>query len=283
MAVFKPESLLSQYHRWEVSPKGKRVIQWSLDARRALILAKRLNFKDLGESPLITNNLDGLSAPNTTVQTTIDPYRNQLEKRRVDDFYGGVTKDQVNIANSDRHDLIEDSVYIIDIDYNNAQGGNGYGHRVIKLPFIPKELKYSPTSHFAVIKPMGRNTPLYHFTGAEDKLDFEIDWYSFNDDRMDVITNCRILEALSKGDGYEGKPHRVILQWGDNDKLFKDHTFIVVSAPYVLTQFSKGHINADKVLVRTSMMPVQARQTVTLARVADDNLTHLEIEKVAQI
>ena len=93
-----------------------------------------------------------------------------------------------------RGNLIEDFVAIIDID----AGGVDQGTDIIKLPFIPKELNYNSESTFVAVKPIGANNPRYQFTGAEDKLEFEIDWYSFDEDRRDVITNCRKIESLSK-------------------------------------------------------------------------------------
>lgn len=170
---------------------------------------------------------------------------------------------------------LQDSITIIDID---AEGINK-GLKYIKLPFIPKEINWNSTSNFVGIKPIGRNNPKYHFTGSEDQVEFEIDWHSFDIDREDVIRNCRVLEALSKGDGYNNPPHRVLLQWGWEDILFRDVIFIVIAAPYKLNRFNKGQLDNGEV-VSTALLPIQATQKVTLARITSHNLSSKEIHLV---
>lgn len=169
----------------------------------------------------------------------------------------------------------EDFITIIDID---ALGPNK-GIRYIKLPFIPKEMAWNSETSYVAIKPMGRNNPKYHYTGGEDKLEFEIDWHSFDSSREDVIRNCRAIEALSKGDGYSNPPHRVMIQWGWQNILFRDIIFIITSAPYRLTQFNKSQKDSIGV-VDTAMLPIQAYQKVTLARITTKNLTSNEIQLV---
>jgi len=243
-------------------------VQFGLDFRRALILKKRA---DEGE-------LFSTAGPDTQTQNIIEAERENLQNRRsgnapfVDSKYHSF-KTPIGAS------IVEDYVAIIDIDY---QGYNS-GHRVIKLPYIPKELNYNSDSNYAVIKPIGRNTSRYHFVGSEDKIEFEIDWHSTDPSRLDVISKCRMIEALSKSDGYDAPPHRVLLQWGSNSVLFQDHIFVVLNAPYRLVQFNKAQVNQGSgVIERTDMLPVQAYQKVTLARISSTNLTKNDIEYVAK-
>lgn len=198
--------------------------------------------------------------------------REELIKKResvVEQSYVGLNKTWY------QGDIVTDYVSIIDID---AQGYN-QGINVIKLPFIPRELNWNTQSSFVAIKPVGRNNPRYHYTGSEDNLEFEVDWHSFDSNRDDVIKNCRAIEALSKSDGDSNPPHRVLLKWGEGDVLFRDITFIVIGAPYTLSRFNKSQY-MNNTLQKTDLLPIQAIQKVTLARITRDNLSYKDITQV---
>ena len=267
MATIKTlDDLIGKYNRAIPLPAMRNVVQWSLDARRLLIFGKRA----------AGGVLIGTSAPDTNNQPEIEKAREDIEKKQ------SGAKPVNNISahsfkTTEGAEIVNDYIAIIDIDFL----GYNKGTNVIKLPFIPRELAYNCDSTFVAIKPMGRNNPKYHFVGSEDKLEFEIDWHSFLQTRDDVITKCRMIEALSKADGYSNPPHRVLLQWGSNNILFREHVFVVLSAPYRLTHFNKAQISqATGKIELTNMMPIQAYQKVTLARITSANLTKREIEYV---
>jgi hypothetical protein len=250
------------------SPKLGGEVQFALDFRRALILGPRYK----------AGVLFGTTGPDTQIQPTLEQEREAIQARQ-----SLMAPDADNKTHSFKTPVgasrVDDYVALIDIDYD----GYNEGYRVIKFPFIPKELDYNSDSSYAIIKPMGRNTSRYHFMGSEDRLEFEIDWHSVDQSRMDVISKCRMVEALSKGDGYNKPPHRVILQWGQNSVLFQDHVFVVMSAPYRMTHFNKAQVNQSTGSVeRTNMLPIQAYQKVTLARISSVNLTKNDIEYVAK-
>lgn len=167
------------------------------------------------------------------------------------------------------------TVSIIDL----GDGSPNQERETIDLLTIPRELNWNSESNYAVIRPLGRNNPWYHFTGSEDKLEFEIDWYSVERNREDVIKSCRKLEALSKTDGYGANPHKVLLKWGNDDKLFSGMRFIVKAAPYRLTHFN-GYQRQDKQIVSTQLLPIQAYQKMILLRVTDYNLNYEDIRRV---
>lgn len=240
-------------------------VQGGIEARRATIFFRRLRGGAIGI-------LNDDKAPNVNTQPEIENWRTQRTAR----------PEVVSAPNTNTHNFtpykgqkIQDYVAIIDVD---SQGPN-QGYEVIKLQTVPKELEWDSESTFAVIKPMARNTPFYHYTGGESKLRFDIDWYSTSWDRTEVIRNCRRIESLSKADGYQGNPHRVLLKWGEGDVLFKNIYFQVISASYKLTQFNKANLR-DGVIERTHMLPVQAYQTVILARIDESNLTLEQIKSV---
>lgn len=135
------------------------------------------------------------------------------------------------------------------------------------LQTIPREIRVNPDSNWVAIASMGRNNPLYHFTGSEDTIEFEISWYSDYYNRKDVLTKCKWLEALSKADGYNKPPSAIKFIYGD---LFKNSKFIVAKAPYTLSLFNREF----------QMMPLLAVQQITLKRITTTNLTRNEITKL---
>lgn len=153
-------------------------------------------------------------------------------------------------------DRIDRDLYIIDTVSGKS----------VKLPFVPKELRYNPESNFKAIASMGRNNPFYHFTGAEDSLEFEIDWFAQEEHRADVILNCKWVESLSKNDAYDNPPPPVILHW--NIDMFKDSVWLITSAQYRLLDF-QAHRN---------MFAQQAYQQVTLKRITTTNLKRSDIQ-----
>lgn len=158
------------------------------------------------------------------------------------------------ILKGDYFDTHEGRMYFIDLDTGEKLGFMG----------LPHELDYNPETSWAVIKPFGRNTPLYHYTGAEDTLLIELSWWAEAEDKMDVIARCKWLESMSKSDGSLNRPHYIRLLWGG---LYSKSTWIVSSARYILTDFdrTRGH------------RPSHARQTVVLKRVMENNRTTEEI------
>lgn len=142
--------------------------------------------------------------------------------------------------------------------------------RVAKLPFVPKELSINPDSSFKTIASMGRNNPFYHFTGSEDSIEFEIDWFAQEESRLDVIRNCKLIESWSKNDAYNNPPPAVILHW--NSKLFSSELslWLITAAPYRLKDFQ----------AHRSMLPQQAYQQITMKRVTLQNLSRNEIQNI---
>lgn len=171
-----------------------------------------------------------------------------------------------------------DYITIVDYDYATGTHDDKRYYDKLKIPFVPRELNIEPESNFVGIASFGRNNPIYQFTGSEDTITFDIDWHSDQANREDVIFNCRWIEALSKADGYDEMPHRVMIIWGNGNKLFQDHLFILEKAPYKLSQFVKGYKDPKTgERVSTSMLPQQAIQRITLKRLTETNLTSREI------
>lgn len=171
----------------------------------------------------------------------------------------------------------------------------------IGMQFVPRELDYKPESSFVAIESMGRNNPLYHYTGSEDTLSFELDWHIESNMFDDVLGKCKKLEALSKNNGFDEPPHPVLLVWGG--LMFSDAKWLMVAAPYKLSGFynkiglftSRGEttgtvteatagqqqldpkFNPEDAFFPAGMLPSQAYQSITLKRITDNNRTRNQI------
>lgn len=139
----------------------------------------------------------------------------------------------------------------------------------IRLQFVPKILEYTPESNFVSLPSMGRNNPFYQYTGSEDILGFEIDWFFETEDTKDVLERCKKLEAMTKNNGYDMPPPLIKLLW--NNVLFNKTTWLMTSAKYTLSNW-----NGQK-----AMLPRQAIQQVVLRKVTDSNFTHDTIRHIS--
>lgn len=247
--------VLPYYNKALAEKPVSKVVQWSLHARELKLLIDRRS----KAVPL---------PPDTTTQGLESDLKILEEKRKAEVSYPNTVTTSLYSG-----PVLDDYIAIIDLD---ADGPNK-GYNVIKLPFIPKEVSWNSEPSFVAIKPMGRNLPKYHYVGAEDRLEFEIDWHSFDENREDVIRNCRAIESLSKNDAYNNPPHRVAVMWGMYDRLFSNHVFIVLSATYTLNQFNKNQYSKNTIL-NTALLPIQAYQKVVLGRISSNNLRKKDIE-----
>ncbi len=108
----------------------------------------------------------------------------------------------------------------------------------LDIQFMPKELATDRTANFADIAIVGRNNPLHHYTGGDNSLSFEFDFYSETENREDVIEKCRLLESWSMNDG-DTPPEQIRLTFG---RLFKaDEIWIIKKVAVRYSLFSPEH------------------------------------------
>lgn len=164
------------------------------------------------------------------------------------------------------------------IIFNMNSTDNGYQY--ITLQNRPPELEFQGETAWATIKSFGRNVPMYHFTGAEDKIQLQISWFCNDPNRpWEVVQKCRLLEAWSKADGYYAGPPILQIDWGGSG-LFSNALFILTSANYILKNFRDGHI--DRRLekpewVDGKLYPMAATQELVFNRVSGTNPLHSSI------
>lgn len=160
--------------------------------------------------------------------------------------------------------------------------GSDRGYQYITLQTRPKELEYQGETSWATIKSFGRNVPMYHFTGAEDKIQLQISWFCNDPMRpWEVIQKCRLLEAWSKANGYYSGPPILQLDWGGSG-LFANALFILSSANYILKSFRDGYINRREEVsqpewVDGKLYPMAATQELIFNRVSGTNPLHSSI------
>lgn len=146
----------------------------------------------------------------------------------------------------------------------------------------PNRLEFKGETSWAAIKSMGRNTPMYHFTGAEDVIQFNISWFCDDPDHLDEVVNkCRFLEAWTKANGYQASPPVIQIQWG-NSEIFKDHYYILTSATYTLENFNdfirvNGNERKDLKAADGQLLPSTATQELIFKRVSATNLSWNDI------
>lgn len=160
-------------------------------------------------------------------------------------------------------------------------------YQYIELQVRPQLIDFKGETTWASIKSMGRNTPMYHYTGAEDVLQFNVSWFRTDPNHPDeVINKCRVLEAWSKANGYKAAPPILMIQWGgdSDDSLFEDQLFILMSATYTLKNFNDTSRawDSDKktksnTLINNKLYPTVATQELIFRRVSATNLEHEDI------
>lgn len=155
--------------------------------------------------------------------------------------------------------------------------GEGDTYQYIILQNRPPELEYHGETSWAAIKSFGRNVPMYHFTGAEDKIQLQVSWFCNDPERpWEVIQKCRLLEAWSKSNGYAAGPPILQLDWGGSG-LFDNAYFILTSATYILKQFRDGYMDRrdSQAEWKNGMLyPMSATQELIFSRVSSTNPLH---------
>lgn len=158
--------------------------------------------------------------------------------------------------------------------------GKDENYQYIILQNRPPELEFQGETSWATIKSFGRNLPMYHFTGAEDKIQLQISWFCNDPDRpWEVVQKCRLLEAWSKSNGYVSGPPVLQIDWGGSG-LFDNAYFILTSATYVLKQFRDNYMDrrSDEALFYDGKLyPMAATQELVFSRVSSTNPLHSTI------
>lgn len=178
----------------------------------------------------------------------------EKEKKEVQVFGPGALKGNtsdygIKYVRKDPHHPKDNQPYILDTESGEW----------LFLQGLPMELRMEGESSFNAIKAMGRNNPLYQFTGSEDTLKFNISWYANEEDKQDVLRNCQWLYSKTKNDGFKKPPPLLNLRFG---VMFRKSKWILVSANYTMRVFDR----------ESGMVPRLASQELEFKRVKEENL-----------
>lgn len=152
----------------------------------------------------------------------------------------------------------------------NTTGGKCYivelrpPYQKLEIQFVPDEISLTSSANNAKIDIVGRNNPLVHYTGGNDKLKLTLDFYSDEANRKDVLLKVRWLQSLRYADGSFGPKRNISVVLGD---LFRREIWTVDSVNIKLSNLD-GQFN---------FMPRQAFVDLDLTL---DPKTNLRIDDV---
>lgn len=230
----------------------------------------------------IPNNYDLRSSSNPTINNSRHQNRRTILSRgtlvEAEKDNPSIKTVTVNRSTSGRRDIhnsvrqhTRNEIIIFNLTPNNGS------YQYIILQNRPLELEFNGETSWASIKSFGRNTPMYHFTGAEDKIQINISWYCNDPNNpWEVVQKCRLLEAWSKANGYAASPPLLQIDWGGSG-LFNNAHFILQSATYRLCNFRDGYIDRREQSASWKdgkLYPMTATQELVFARVSTENLTY---------
>ena len=136
----------------------------------------------------------------------------------------------------------------------------------LEIQFLPKEIQFGRKIDYGEVVVVGRNNPLYHFSGGSNEFTIELDFLAYTESREDVIQRCKWLEALTSNDGFSKPPEKVKVTFG---KLFKPtEVFIITNFTYKLSGFKSQY----------GYLPTQAIATVTFSLDPEENRKHSDIK-----
>jgi len=122
----------------------------------------------------------------------------------------------------------------------------------LEIQFVPANIRTTRQGDVQAVEIVGKNNPNYQYTSGETLVRMDLSFHAEDQNREDVITKCRWLEALVYNEGLEDPPERVKLVWGD---LYRDEVFTVKSVDYKLSQFNR----------EAGALPCQATVNIVLA------------------
>lgn len=108
----------------------------------------------------------------------------------------------------------------------------------LTIQFVPPELTITRNTKIGEVEVIGRNNPLYHYTGGSTKLDFDLEFYAEDDLQEEVIGKCKWIESLGYSQGFQQPPPKVKLVFGN---IFRDELWTVANPSYKLGGFDPNN------------------------------------------
>lgn len=85
----------------------------------------------------------------------------------------------------------------------------------MEIQFVPNEVQTPVMPDIQRVNIVGRNNKRMYLTGREETLSMDLDFYSDDERRRDVIQKIEWLKSLTMNDGYEAGIRKVKIIWGD--------------------------------------------------------------------
>lgn len=127
----------------------------------------------------------------------------------------------------------------------------------LEIQFVPK-MRQDFAATYGEIQVVGRNNPINHYTGGDERLFLDLDFLSVDESREDVIRKCNWLKSIAMNDGYSKPPEKVRVTFG---KLFQREVWIIESINISYERFESA----------SGFLPVQAYVALTLKIDTDFN------------
>lgn len=147
------------------------------------------------------------------------------------------------------------------------------------VTFMPKVISWEALSSWKVIPTIGRNNPFYHYTGGEDTISFQLDWYATDKARDLATKNAKVVRSWSRANGYLQKPPRIALEF---EGLFRNDTFIIESAPFDMSMFVRPNYSFNsgtkEGTADQELKPLQITQQITLKKITSFNEQHPQMQ-----
>lgn len=96
----------------------------------------------------------------------------------------------------------------------------------LEVQYIPRELTSNRQVNLGEVQVVGRNNPLQHYTGGSNRIRLELEFYSDQRDREDVIAKCRLLESWAMNDGNVAPQEKLRVTFG---RMFKENEIYRIS------------------------------------------------------
>lgn len=136
----------------------------------------------------------------------------------------------------------------------------------LEIQFVPEEISIPRKADLSKISIIGRNNKLLQYTGGEETMTLNLEFYSDEKDRFDVIQKVDWLKSLCYNDGYNAGARKVKVLFGD---LFTYHVWTVEGVTPNLSHF-------DDV---ASWLPIRAKVEVNFVCDPDDNLLLRQVRR----
>lgn len=121
----------------------------------------------------------------------------------------------------------------------------------LEFQFVPEPISWDRQPDLAPIPIVGRNNPRKHYTGGEDRLSFQLEFYADEEDRDDVRRKVMWLRSLTYNDGSNAPIRNIKLVWGT---LFRHEVWVVSKCAFQFMHFDS----------RYGYKPLHARVDLTL-------------------